>query len=155
MRPQGSLSGRQSTCADAAGSAKGRGKGILTSGKPMLQRMLVVLISIAAVVALGPGCAGSGARISSPASGAAATVLAPASELSGIRRGSFGRVAASLYRDEGNGILQIKEDGTFTASATPSKARTNNLSKAWTWSGTVVRSANGLTLQSSQGPLLT
>lgn len=90
--------------------------------------MLAALISIAAVVALGAGRAGPGARISRPASGPVAPALAPASELSGIGCGSFGQVAASLYRDEGNGILQIKGRR---------------------------RNGNGLTLQSSQGPSAT
>lgn len=104
----------------------------------MLQRLLVALISIVALAPLGAGCA--------------ATARASASELSGIWRGTFGLVTASLYLDEGNRILEIKEDGTFTATVTPSKARANNLSKAWTWSGTVIRSGNRLTLRSSQGP---
>lgn len=31
-------------------------------------------------------------------------------------------------------------------------ARANNLSKAWIWSGPVIRSGNRVTLRSSQGP---
>lgn len=120
----------------------------------MSQHTLVALISIGAVVALDAGCAGPGAGIRSPPSGPVATALDPASELSGIRRGSFGGVAATLYRDEDNCILQIRDDGTFTAVVTPSEARANNISEPWTRSGTVVRSENGLTLRSSQGPRL-
>ena len=118
----------------------------------MLQRLLAGLVSAVALVALGGGCAEPSARITPPSSGPVATAPAPASEVSGIWRGTFGQVAASLYLDEGNCILEIKEDGTFTATATPSKARTNNLSKAWTWSGTAIRSGNRVTLRSSQGP---
>jgi hypothetical protein len=121
----------------------------------MLQRTLVALVSTVALVALVAGCARPSARISSPASGPAVAAFAPASELSGTWRGSFGQVAASLYTADSDCILQIKEDGTFTATVRPSKARTNNLAKPWTWSGTVVGSGNRVTLRSSQGPWVT
>ncbi len=47
------------------------------------------------------------------------------------------------------------EDGTFTATVRPAKHGTNNLAKASTWSGTLVRSGNRVTLRSSQGPWVT
>jgi len=116
----------------------------------MLQRSFAALVPAVGLVALVAGCAGPSASISSDASGPVATALAPASELAGTWRGSFGQVGASQWLDEGDCILQIKEDGTFTATVRPSKAGTNNLAKASTWSGTVVMSGNRVTLRSSQ-----
>ena len=52
--------------------------------------------------------------------------------------------------DEADCTIQIKEDRTFTAVCRPSKAGTNNLAKASTWSGTVVTSRNRVTLRTSQ-----
>jgi hypothetical protein len=65
----------------------------------VVQRLLAGLVSAVALVALGAGCAAPSARMT-PASGAVATAPAPASEVSGIWRGTFGQVAASLYLDE-------------------------------------------------------
>ena len=55
-----------------------------------------------------------------------------------------------LYTDDGDVVLQIKEDGTFVAHVTRSKAGSNNLAKPWTSTGTVVSSGNRVTLRSSQ-----
>jgi hypothetical protein len=117
---------------------------------PVLPRTLLIVVSAMASLALVAGCAGSTARMGSRASGPVSAALAPA-ELSGTWHGSFGQVAASFYMDEGNCILQIKEDGTFTEIVRPAKLGTNNLAKASTWSGTVVTSGNRVTLRSSQG----
>jgi hypothetical protein len=57
-----------------------------------------------------------------------------------------------LYTDDGDVALQIKEDGTFVARVSRSKAGTNNLAKAGTWTGTVISRGNRITLRSSQGP---
>jgi len=116
----------------------------------MLQRTFAVLVPSVALAALVAGCVGPSASISTGASGPVATALAPASELAGTWRGSFGRVSADFYMDEAECILQINEDGTFTAACRPSKAGTNNLAKASTWSGTVVIGRNRVTLRSSQ-----
>jgi hypothetical protein len=90
------------------------------------------------LVALVAGCAGQSANIASDASGPIAAALSPASNLTGTWRGSFTQVGAVLYIDDGDVVLQTKEDGTFVARVTRSKAGTNNLAKAGTWSGTVV-----------------
>jgi len=116
----------------------------------MLQRTFAAWLLRVALVALVAGCAGPSASISSGASGPVATALAPASELAGTWRGSFGRVSSDYYTDEAECIIQIKEDRTFTAVCRPSKAGTNNLAKASTWSGTVVIGRNRVTLRSSQ-----
>jgi len=116
----------------------------------MLQRTFAAWLLRVALVALVAGCAGPSASISSGASGPVATALAPASELAGTWRGSFGRVSADYYMDEADCIVQIKEDRTVTAACKPSKAGTNNLAKASTWSGTVVTSRNRVTLRTSQ-----
>ena len=115
----------------------------------MLQRTFAAWLLRVALVALVAGCAGPSASISSGASGPVATALAPASELAGTWRGSFGRVSSDYYMDEADCTIQIKEDRTFTAVCRPSKAGTNNLAKASTWSGTVVTSRNRVTLRSS------
>jgi hypothetical protein len=120
----------------------------------MLPRTFAVLVPCAGLAALVAGCVGPSASISSGASGPVATALAPDSELAGTWRGSFGQVSAFQYLDEGECILQIKEDGTFTATCRPSKG-TNNLAKTSTWSGTVVISRNRVTLRSSQEAWLT
>jgi len=116
----------------------------------MLQRTFAVLVPSVALAALVAGCVGPSASISTGASGPVATALAPASELAGTWRGSFGRVSSDYYMDEAECIIQIKEDRTFTAACRPSKSGTNNLAKASTWSGTVVTSRNRVTLRSSQ-----
>jgi hypothetical protein len=120
----------------------------------VLPRMLGMLISITALLALVAGCAGPSARIGFPASGPVFAAFDP-NDLSGTWRGSFGQVAASLYMDEAECILRIDEDGTFTATVRPAKHGTNNLAKASTWSGTLVMSGNRITLRSSQGPWVT
>jgi len=116
----------------------------------MLQSTFAALVPRVALVALVAGCAGPSASINSGASGPVATAPAPATELAGTWRGSFGRVSADYYMDEADCIVQIKEDRTFTAACKPSKAGTNNLAKASTWSGTVVTSRNRVTLRTSQ-----
>jgi hypothetical protein len=115
----------------------------------MLPRTLLIVVSAMASLALVAGCAGPTARVGSHASAPVPAAFAPA-ELNGTWHGSFGQVAASLYMDEGNCILQINEDGTFTETVRPAKG-TNNLAKPSTWSGTVVTSGNRVTLRSSQG----
>lgn len=60
----------------------------------------------------------------------------------------------SLYTNDGKGVVEIKEDGTFTANITPAGGA-NNLAKASTWTGTVVRKGNRVVFQSSQEPWLT
>ena len=113
---------------------------------------LACCVGLAGLVA---GCAGPSANIASITSGPVAVALPPASNLTETWRGSFSQISALFYIDDGDVVLQIKEDGTFVARATRSKAGTNNLSKPWTLSGTVARSGNWITLRSSQGPWLT
>jgi hypothetical protein len=121
----------------------------------MLQRAFALLLSRIALAALVAGCAEPSASIGSEVSAPVVTAVAPRSDLAGTWRGSFGQIGASYYFDEADCILQIKEDGTFTAIVRPSKPGSNNLAKALTWSGTVVRSGNWVTLWSSQEAWLT
>ena len=121
----------------------------------MLRIRLAQLVSCLGLVALVAGCAGPSANIASDASGPVAAALSPASDLTGTWRGSFSQVSAFFDIDDGDVVLQIKEDGTFVERVSRSKSGTNNLAKNGTWSGTVVRSGNRITLRSSQGPWLT
>ena len=116
----------------------------------MLQRMFTLLLGSMVLAALVAGCAEPSASVGSGVSAPGATAVAPGSDLAGTWRGSFIQVGAVLYTDDGDVVLQIKEDGTFVARVTRSKAGTNNLAKPWTWTGTVVSSGNWVTLQSSQ-----
>ena len=121
----------------------------------MLRVRLAQFVSFVGLVAMIAGCAGPSARIASGGSGPIAAAFSPASDLTGTWRGSFSQISALFYIDDGDVVLQIKEDGTFVARSSRSKAGTNNLAKAGTWSGTVVRSRNRITLRNSQGPWLT
>jgi hypothetical protein len=111
----------------------------------MLHRTLAVLLSAVAILA---GCATPGA--SSVASAPMAASLTLAGDLTGTWVGSFGQVGADQYEDEASSILQIREDGTFTATFTRSGG-TNNLAQRSTLSGTVVTRGNRVTLQNSEG----
>jgi hypothetical protein len=120
----------------------------------MLKIRLAALVLLG-LVALVAGCAGPTPRIASDASGPTVAALSPGGDLTGTWRGSFVQVGAVLYTDDGDVVLQIKEDGTFVARVTRSKAGTNNLAKAGTWTGTVISRGNRITLRSSQGPWVT
>jgi len=113
----------------------------------MLPSRLVAELSIFAVLTLAAGCAGVGGTSSTddPAASVAA------SNVAGTWRGTIGWVGAYQYEGESVMALQIKEDGTFTASVTPNHG-TNNYAKASTLSGTVVTHGNRVTLRNSQGP---
>jgi hypothetical protein len=121
----------------------------------MLKLRFAHYVSCLGLVALVAGCAGPSANTASDTSGPIAAAHSPASDFTGTWRGSFTQVGAVLYTDDADVVLQIKEDGTFITRVTRSKAGTNNLAKAGTWSGTVVQSGNWITLRSSQGPWLT
>jgi hypothetical protein len=130
-------------------------EGIRKGVHPMLKLRFAGLVLSVGIVALVTGCVEPSANIASDASGPDAAALSPASGVTGTWRGSFIQVGAVLYTDDGDAALQIKEDGTFVSRLSRSKAGTNNLAKPGTWSGTVVRSENRITLRSSQGPWLT
>ena len=66
--------------------------------------------------------------VGSSGSGPVPAALPPAGELSGTWHGSFWQLGGSLYANEGQSILEIKEDGTFTATVTPDPGA-NNLAK--------------------------
>ena len=121
----------------------------------MLKLRFAEYVSCLGLVALVAGCAGPSASTASDMSGPTAAAYSPASDFTGTWRGSFTQVGAGLYIDDGDVVLQIKEDGTFVARSSRSKAGTNNLAKAGTWSGTVVRSGNRITLRTLQGPWFT
>lgn len=102
------------------------------------------------IVLLGalPACAGPSVD------SAGSEGLAPASELSGTWTGSFGQLGGTLYTDDANVVLEIKEDGTFTANVTPAGGA-NNRGRASTWTGTVVRKGDRITFRTAQGPWMT
>ncbi len=106
------------------------------------------------LVALVSGCAGAGV---SPRSYSKDQVPANfvENQLAGTWRGSFSKIDASLYEDEGDCVLQIRPDGTFTATISKAKLGTNNLAKAESFSGTVVPQGNRVALATAQGPRLT
>ena len=52
-------------------------------------------------------------------------------------------------------MLQIRPDGTFTATISRAKLGTNNLAKAENFSGTVVSRGHRVVLVTAQGPRLT
>ena len=105
------------------------------------------LFSILGVVAIA-GCAGPSVdqSISRPAEFADA--------LAGTWQGSFWWVGGVLYVDEGSLLVQIKEDGTFTATMTPTGAA-NNIAKASSWSGTVSQSGRRVVFHLAKGSLPT
>jgi hypothetical protein len=82
------------------------------------------------------------------------TTAAAPSGVGGTWRGSFSQVGAFFYVAEGNCVLQVKEDGTFTARITPGPGA-NNIVKGSTWSGTVEREGDLVTLSVPGGPATT
>jgi hypothetical protein len=116
----------------------------------MLKIRLAELFVSISFVALVAGCVGPDAGMSGDTSSPVAAGLAPGRDLAGTWRGSFSQTEASLYEDEANFTLRIKDDGTFSATISRSTGGTNNLAKPVTWSGTVVRSGNRIVLRSSQ-----
>ena len=112
------------------------------------------LFTSIALVALVSGCAGPGMRSSAfPKDQVPAAFIE--TQLAGTWRGSFSQLVASLYEDEGDCVLRINPEGTFTATITRAKLGTNNLAKAEAFSGTVVSRGNRVTLVTAQGPRLT
>jgi hypothetical protein len=101
----------------------------------MNHRMFTAGLLGVALVALTAGCAETGA-------------LARPSDLSGTWHGTYGWIRPDLYDDEARITLQIREDGTFSATVTPNGGG-NNLAKPTTWSGTVVVRGNRVTLRSN------
>jgi hypothetical protein len=85
-------------------------------------------------------------------SAGAATPARP--DVSGTWHGSFSQIGGVLYVTEGRCVLQINDDGTFTATVTPGPGA-NNLVKGSTWSGTVVRRGDRLTFRTTAGPSTT
>ena len=103
------------------------------------------LIAVALVVVIA-GCTGSG--VGSSPSGPATS----ANDLAGTWHGLFWWLGGSYWADEGTLLLQIKADGTFTVTMTPTAAA-NNLAKASSWSGTVSQSGRHVVFHISKGPL--
>jgi hypothetical protein len=116
----------------------------------MLKIRLAELFVSISLVALVAGCVGPDSSISGDASGPVAAALPPGRDLTGTWSGSFSQMEGSLYADEADFTLQIRDNGTFSATITRSTGGTNNLAKPVTWSGTVVRSGNRIVLRSSQ-----
>jgi hypothetical protein len=74
--------------------------------------------------------------------------------LGGSWHGSFSQIGGVLYVAEGRCVLNIHDDGTFTATVTPGPGA-NNLVKGSKWSGTVVREGDRYTFRTSTGPWTT
>ena len=81
----------------------------------MRRHTLIATLCAVAGLTLLSGCAGLGPVSPPPGSGA----LRPDSELVGTWTGSLNWVAPSLYDDEANLRLQIRDDGAFTVTVTP------------------------------------
>jgi hypothetical protein len=113
----------------------------------MRHRTLIARLSAVAALTFLSGCAGLGPVSPPPGSGA----WRPDRELVGTWTGSLNWVAPSLYDDEANLRLQIREDGTFTATVTPGRAG-NNIAKPSSLAGTVVANDKLVTLRNETGP---
>ena len=96
------------------------------------------------MVALIAGCAGPSAGPSRPAPAA----FTP--DLVGTWNGVFWWLGGNYWEDEGTLLLQIKEDGTFTVTMTPTPAA-NNIAKPTSWSGTVSQSGRLVVFHLSKG----
>ena len=116
----------------------------------MLQRTFVAVPIAIAVVALVVGCAGPTA---SSTSRPAASALTPPSELAGTWAGTVGASGASSS-DEGQCVVQIAEDDTYTATCGPN-AGADNVANMSTSSGTVVTQGHRVTFRNSQGARVT
>jgi len=103
-----------------------------------------LVLAASLLVLLGGGCAGRGADGTPPPN---------IRDLSGTWHGDIVQPGGSLYTVEARAVLEIKHDGTFTATVTPVLAA-NNLAKPSTWSGTVVGSETRVTFRTAQGPWL-
>jgi hypothetical protein len=99
----------------------------------------VVLITLIA------GCAG-------PSIGSAGTPPAALDgNLVGNWNGLFWALAGFYYPVEGTLLLQIKADGSFTVTMTPTAAA-NNIAKASSWSGTVNQVGRRVVFHVAKGP---
>jgi hypothetical protein len=108
-------------------------------------RFDVTLVTIV-VVALIAGCAGlnTGPSVAPP-------TTSPG-DLSGTWNGFFWALGGFYYPIEGTLLLQIKEDGTFTAAMRPTPGA-NNIAKASSWSGTIGQRGPHVVFHFSQGQL--
>jgi hypothetical protein len=108
-------------------------------------RFDVTLVTIV-VVALIAGCAGlnTGPAVAPP-------TTSPG-DLSGTWNGFFWALGGFYYPIEGTLLLQIKEDGTFTAAMRPTPGA-NNIAKASSWSGTIGQRGQHVVFHFSQGQL--
>ncbi|HEY3064174.1 MAG TPA: hypothetical protein VGL09_00120 [Methylomirabilota bacterium] len=112
----------------------------------MRQRTSGTISAMVLITALAAGCAGPAVGISDSASAA----IPPATDIAGTWHGTFGWVGGWHYTDEGKVTLDIKDNGTFTATVERNGA-TNNLAKPATWAGTAVARGNGVTLRDTGG----
>jgi hypothetical protein len=80
----------------------------------------------------------------------ATSAATPERSLGGTWHGSFSQIGGVLYVAEGRCVLNIHDDGTFTATVTPGPGA-NNLVKGSTWSGTVVPEGDQYTFRTSSG----
>jgi hypothetical protein len=113
----------------------------------MWKRKFDSALLLCVLVALIVGCAGP--TVSSPLAAAV-----PAHDLTGTWNGEFWWLGAFFDLDEGTLLLRIKEDGTFTATMTPTTAP-NNLAKPSSWSGTISQRGNLVEFHLSEGKWLT
>jgi hypothetical protein len=110
----------------------------------MVQHLFARLAALLGLVTVVAGCAG---HLDSAVPVSAA--VGSTSDLSGTWHGSYGQIAPSLYSDDGKAVLQINDDGTFTATVTPGYGA-NNRAKPERWTGTVVTRGNRIILESSR-----
>lgn len=108
--------------------------------RPDVKLVTVVLVALIA------GCAGLNTDPS------VTPLTTSRSDLSGTWNGLFWALGGSYWPIEGTLLLQIKEDGTFTAAMTPTPGA-NNLAKASSWSGTISQRGQHVVFHFSQGQL--
>ena len=113
----------------------------------MVQRRIVILFAFTALIVLAAGCAarstGEGSSLSYPSAAIAAN------HLGGTWRGSYWQVGGDGTAINGDWVLEIKDDATYTLASIRTSggargARNND-------SGVVAADNSGITLKSSTG----
>ena len=113
----------------------------------MAKHKLIGLLALVALGMLAAGCAGPNVAVGSAPTGPVAFTPAPGPQVSGTWRGMFYEVASHRTSKvlEGQIVLQINEDGTFTETLTGQPALT----------GKVTVKGNRVVLDSSTGSQMT
>jgi hypothetical protein len=98
----------------------------------MPYRKLLTGFTVPVLIALVAGCAG-------PTAGSSmASTPASVSDLTWTWKGLYWWIGGVYYEDEGTALLEIKDDGTYTVTMSPTPAA-NNIAIPQKWSGHVVQ----------------